>query len=147
MNARGYRIELSRFPVDIVYPRESMGAAFRHQVRWNLSIRFSRAWGHIGLIFTQGLVWSLAGIFLARSWPAIYVFTAGYFLLRYEVAFSVGARRMEDKLTGQKLWMLPLRDAFAFIVWLASFFPQRIHWRDREFYVREKRLVPIPPKK
>jgi hypothetical protein len=40
--------------------------------------------------------------------------------------------------------MLPLRDAFAFVVWLASFFPQRIHWRDREFYVREKRLVPVP---
>jgi len=33
----------------------------------------------------------------------------------------------------------------AFAVWLASFFPQRIHWRDREFYVRDKRLVPITP--
>jgi ceramide glucosyltransferase len=142
--ARGYRVELNPFPVDIVYPRETMGGAFRHQVRWNLSIRYSRFWGYLGLIFTQGLVWLLAGLFLAQSWLAILVFTAGYFLLRYEVALSIGARGMEDTLVRQKLWMLPLRDAFAFIVWLASFFPQRIHWRDREFYVREKRLVPIP---
>jgi hypothetical protein len=38
--------------------------------------------------------------------------------------------------------MLVPRDAFAFIVWVASFFPQRIHWRGREFRVRDRRLVP-----
>ncbi|MGA8367558.1 MAG: hypothetical protein WB716_09590, partial [Candidatus Acidiferrales bacterium] len=54
-------------------------------------------------------------------------------------------RGMRDPLVRRSLWMLPLRDAFAFAVWLASFFPQRIHWRDRQFHVRDKRLVPIPP--
>jgi len=46
----------------------------------------------------------------------------------------------------RKQWMLPVRDAFAFVVWLASFVPQRIRWRDREFYVRKKRLVPVSPR-
>ncbi len=140
--ARGHRVELSRFPVDIVYPRETLAEAFRHQLRWNLSIRISRPWGHAGLLFTHGLVWSLVGLFLAHSWLGAFGFTAGYSLLRYEMALSAGARGMRDKLVRRKLQMLPLRDAFAFVVWVASFFPQRIHWRDREFYVREKRLVP-----
>jgi ceramide glucosyltransferase len=144
--ARGHRVELSRFPVDIVYPRESIGDAFRHQLRWNLSIRYSRPWGHLGLIFTQGLVWSLVGISLAQSWFAVFAFTAGYALLRYEMALTAGARGMQDTLVRRRLWMLPVRDAFAFVVWLASFFPQRIRWRDREFYVRDKRLVPVPPR-
>jgi ceramide glucosyltransferase len=144
--ARGHRVELSRFPVDIVYPRETLAQAFRHQLRWNLSIRFSRPWGHVGLLFTHGLVWSLAGLFLAHSWLGAFGFTAGYSLLRYEMALSAGARGMRDKLVRQKLQMLLLRDAFAFVVWVASFFAQRIHWRDREFYVREKRLVPVPPR-
>jgi hypothetical protein len=39
-----------------------------------------------------------------------------------------------------------LRDAFAFVVWVASFFPQRIHWRGQEFYVRDKRLVSTAPR-
>ncbi len=143
--AGAHRIELSRFPVDIVYPRETLAAAFRHQLRWNLSIRYSRPWGHLGLVFTHGLVWSLVGISLAHSWLGVVGFLAGYALLRYDMALSTGARGMHDPLVRQKLWMLPLRDAFAFVVWLASFFPQRIHWRDRQFHVRDKRLVPIPP--
>lgn len=42
-----------------------------------------------------------------------------------------------------KFWMLPLRDAFVFAAWLASFFPNRIHWRGQQFYVRNRRLVPV----
>jgi ceramide glucosyltransferase len=143
--ARGHRVELSRFPVDIVYPHETVGDAFRHQVRWNLSVRYSRPWGHFGLIFTQGLFWAVVGMLLAHSWLGVFGFTAGYALFRYEVALSVGARGMADNLVKRRLWMLPLRDAFAFVVWLASFFPQRIHWRDRQFYVRDRRLVAVSP--
>ena len=141
--AHGRRVELSPFPVDIVYPREPLGEAFRHQVRWNLSIRFSRPGGHFGLLFTHGLPWAILGIALAHSWAGTFFFVGGYCLLRYEVALGTGARGMGDSLVRRKPWMLPLRDLFAFVVWLASFFPQTIRWRDREFHVREKRLVPV----
>jgi ceramide glucosyltransferase len=140
--ARGHRIELSPLPVAIDYPHQTLAEAFRHQLRWNLAIRYSRPWGHLGLIFTHGLVWALAGIFLVHSWQGALAFAAAYSLLRVEVALGVGARGMGDTLVRRKQWMLPLRDAFAFIVWVASFFPQRIHWRGHEFYVRKKRLVP-----
>jgi ceramide glucosyltransferase len=145
--AHGYRIELSRFPVTIDYPHQALGEAFRHQLRWNLAIRYSRPWGHLGMIFTHGFVWALVGIFLLHSWQGALAFTAAYSLLRVDVALSVGARGMRDDLVRRKQWMLPLRDAFAFIVWLASFFPQRIHWRDQQFYVRKKRLAPVPTRR
>jgi hypothetical protein len=63
-------------------------------------------------------------------------------LFRGDMALAVGARGMGDELVRRKAWLLPVRDAFAFIVWVASFFPQRIHWRGREFYVRDRKLVP-----
>jgi ceramide glucosyltransferase len=141
--ARGYRVELSRFPVDIVYPRETMLDAFRHQVRWNLSVRYSRPWGHFGLIFTQGLFWTLIAVFLTHSWLGAFGFVVGYVLLRFDMALSIGARGMKDPMVRRRLSMLPVRDAFAFLVWFASFFRQRIHWRDRRFDVRERRLVPV----
>ncbi len=142
--ARGYRVELSRFPVDIVYPHETMGEAFRHQLRWNLSIRYSRPWGHFGLIFSNWVPWAvLVGVLL--SWRAAVAYGGIALLFRMAMATSVGFGGMRDRLVLRKLWLLPVRDAFAFVVWVASFFAQHIHWRDRLFRVRDKKLVPVTP--
>lgn len=139
----GHRVELSTFPVSIVYPRQSFMNAFRHQLRWNLTIRCSRPLGHLGLIFSQGLPWALLAAAIAPARPIAAAYLAAYVILRSAVAWKVGCQGMRDSLVKKKLWMLPLRDAFAFLVWLLSFFPQRIHWRGQEFYVRNKRLVPV----
>ena len=143
--AKGYRIELSRFPVSIVYPRQNLFDAFRQQIRWNLSIRFSRPGGHFGLIFTQGFAWMALGAILSRSWPGALAYILVYVLLATDAALSVGARGIRDPLVRRRQWMLPFRDAFAFFAWLASFFPQKIRWRGQEFYVRHRLLVPAKP--
>ncbi len=140
--SRGYRLELSRFPVDIVYPHETLGDAFHHQLRWNLSIRYSRPWGHFGLIFSNWVPWAVLIGVLVPWWPAV-VYLALALLFRTVMALSIGARGMRDRLVLRKLWFLPVRDVFAFVVWVASFFAQRIHWRDRLFRVRDKKLVPV----
>ncbi|HXU21082.1 MAG TPA: bacteriohopanetetrol glucosamine biosynthesis glycosyltransferase HpnI [Verrucomicrobiae bacterium] len=146
--ASGHRVKLSRFPVSIVYQSERLPAAFRHQLRWNLSIRYSRPWGHLGLIFTQGLPWTVLALILAPSPDVAAEYIAAYVLLRGTMAWVVGAWGMRDRLVRHKFWALPLRDAFAFFVWLASFFPQRIHWRGQQFLVRKKHLVAVssPPR-
>jgi ceramide glucosyltransferase len=138
----GYHIELTTFPVSIVYPRETLLEAFRHQVRWNLSIRYSRAAGHLGLIFTQGLSWTILAALIAPSATIALAYVAAYVVLRSEMARNVGVWGLQDRALSAKLALLPVRDAFAFVVWLASFFPQRIRWRDKEFHVRNRRLVP-----
>jgi ceramide glucosyltransferase len=144
--AKGSRVELAREAVAIVYPHQTLGEAIRHQLRWNLSIRFSRPLGHAGLIFSMGLPWTVLAMLVAPKVGIAVAFALAYLALRFAVAWQVGVRGMGDSLARKNLWLLPFRDAFAFLIWLASFFPQRIHWRDREFFVREKRLVPVPPR-
>src|SRR5580698_7144944 len=138
----GERVELISFPVSIVYPHQSLAEAFRHQLRWNLSIRFSRPLGHLGLIFTQSLALALAAAILSPTKGRAAAFLGTYVVLRFAVAWAVGIDGMRDDLVGRNLWMLPLRDAFAFVVWVASFFPQTILWRGKRFKVRDKKLVP-----
>jgi ceramide glucosyltransferase len=140
--ATGARVELSRLPVDIVYPHETLGDAFRHQVRWNLSIRYSRPLGHLGLILTQTLPWTIL-LWGFVSLPVALAYYAAAMLFRAALAISVGFRGMKDRLVLRRLWMLPLRDAFGSAAWFASFFRQRIHWRGRQFLIRRRRLVPI----
>jgi ceramide glucosyltransferase len=141
--AKGYRIDLIAHPVAIVYPHQTLQDAFRHQLRWNLSIRFSRPAGHLGLLFTQGLPLAiLAAIFAPSATPALAILGA-YIVLRAASAWMIGVQGMKDANLGGKMELLVLRDAFAFIVWLLSFFPQRIFWRGKQFRVRDKRLVAI----
>ncbi len=144
--ARGHRVELSAFPVSIVYPQQTLGDAFRHQLRWNLSIRYSRPAGHLGLIFTQGLPLALLAAVSAPSAAWAVSLVLGYLVLRGASAWIIGVEGMSDALLRRKMELLPLRDAFAFVVWVGSFFSQRIHWRGQEFYVRDKRLVSTAPR-
>jgi ceramide glucosyltransferase len=140
--AKGHTVDLISFPVSIVYSHQTLGEAFRHQLRWNLSIRFSRPAGHLGLLFTQSLPLAIAAALLAPRATIAAAWICTYLVLRYAVAYAVGMDGMRDDLIRSKFWLLPLRDAFAFVVWVASFFPQTILWRGKRFKVRDKKLVP-----
>jgi ceramide glucosyltransferase len=142
----GHRVELSRFPVSIVYPRETFAGAFRQQTRWYASIKHSRRGGHFGLIFTQALPWTIVGASLSPfTWMAA-AYVGAYLLLRVWMARAVGVSGMHDDLVRREFWLLPVRDAFAFAAWLASFLPRRIVWRGQQFHVRNRRLVPVSPR-
>ncbi|MGC1999625.1 MAG: glycosyltransferase, partial [Candidatus Acidiferrales bacterium] len=107
--ARGHRVELSTFPVGIVYPAQSLGDAFRHQLRWNLSIRYSRPAGHLGLIFTQGLPLALLAAVFAPSAAWAVALMLGYLVLRGASAWIIGVWGMGDGLLRGKMELLPLR--------------------------------------
>jgi len=144
--AHGHRVELSNFSVSIVYPQQTLEDAFRHQLRWNLSIRYSRPAGHLGLLFTQALPLTILAAIFAPSAAWAVSLILGYVVLRGVSAWIIGVHGMRDGLLRQRLELLPLRDAFAFAVWVTSFFPQRILWRGQKFYVRDKRLVAVAPR-
>jgi ceramide glucosyltransferase len=142
----GHRVELSRFPVSTVYPRETFASAFRQQTRWYASIKHSRRSGHFGLIFTHALTWTIVGAALSPfAWMAA-AYVGVYLLLRVWMAWAVGVSGMHDDLVRRKFWLLPVRDAFAFAAWLASFLPRRIVWRGQQFHIRNRRLVPVFPR-
>jgi ceramide glucosyltransferase len=143
--ARGYRVELLSAPVEIVHPRLTLREFFNHQLRWALTTRVSRPEGHFGLLFTFGLPWSLAAAAVSHSrWLGL-AYMAAYFVLRLATALVVGVRGLGDTMLRRRLWLVPLRDACAFFVWIASYFRTRINWRGTEFDVAGGKLVPVVP--
>lgn len=146
LTALGYKVAISRQPVETVYPAHSLREAFRHQVRWALTIRHSNPAGHLGLIFTQGLFWCLLAACVAHSVALAAGYLLGYLLLRGTMAWTVGVWGMKDEFLKRRLWFLPARDAWAFLVLLSSFLTRRIEWRGVEYYIRGKELIPIQPR-
>jgi ceramide glucosyltransferase len=139
----GYRIELSPYPVSTVFPEQTFAESFRHQLRWNLTLRSSRPLGHFGLIVTHGLPWAILAALLAPSAAIAAAYLGAYLVLRNVMAWTVGVWGLRDSLLRRRMWMLPLRDAFAFVVWVASFFHNRIEWRGSHYTIRDKQLIPL----
>lgn len=142
--ARGYRVELLRQPVWMVFPEWSLGASLRHELRWMIGLRNIRPIGHLGMIFTHGLPWALAAAAVAPSRWLAALFLIAYLALRLALAWTIGVWGLKDPAVRRKFWLIPLRDALTFLVWLASFASNRIRWRGLEFTVEKGILAPVP---
>jgi ceramide glucosyltransferase len=52
---------------------------------------------------------------------------------------------LHDRQALRNIFLLPLRDLIAPLVWAASFAGHQIHWRGDVFYLKDGRLARIPP--
>jgi len=139
----GGEVVLSREPVWTMYPAQTLRSFWDHQVRWARTVRLCRPLAYVGLLFTQGLPWALLAAFVAPAkWIAgAYLF--GYLILRFAMAWTVGIWGVGDEVLRRKIWLLPLRDAIHFVVWLASFASNHIRWGNIEYAIRQGRMVAI----
>ncbi|HKW60995.1 MAG TPA: bacteriohopanetetrol glucosamine biosynthesis glycosyltransferase HpnI [Candidatus Acidoferrum sp.] len=139
----GGEIVLSREPVWTMYPAQSLRGFWDHQLRWARTVRVCRPLSYFGLLFTQGLPWTVLAILLAPAWWIAGAYMAAYLVLRFAMAWTVGVWGVRDEVLRRNLWFVPVRDAIYFVVWLASFGSNRIRWGSVEYSIQKGRMVPI----
>ena len=61
---QGYEVALLPYAVQTVADYGSMRDLFFKRLRWMVVMRHMRPWGHLGLLLTQGLPWSIVAIAL-----------------------------------------------------------------------------------
>ena len=140
----GGEVQLSREAVWTMYPAQGLRGFWEHQLRWARTVRLCRPWSYLGLIFTHGLPWCSLAAFVAASagWIGVaMMYIAGYFVLRLTMAWTVGVWGVGDDLLRRRLWLIPLRDAIYFVVWLASFASTRITWGGEEYTMEKGQMV------
>jgi ceramide glucosyltransferase len=139
----GGRIILSREPVWTMYPAQTLRKFWEHQVRWARTVRLCRPLSYLGLLFTQGLPWSLIAAAIAPTLAIAVAYLAGYLVLRLTMAWTVGVWGVRDAVLRRRLWLVPLRDALHFFVWLASFASNRVTWAGTQYEMRKRQMVPV----
>jgi len=140
----GGEVLLSREAVWTMYPAEGLRGFWEHQLRWARTVRLCRPWSYMGLIFTHGLPWCLLAAFAATSagWMRVAVaYLATYLVLRLAMAWMVGVWGVGDGLLRRRLWLVPVRDAIYFFVWLASFASKKITWGGEEYTMQKGQMV------
>jgi ceramide glucosyltransferase len=144
---RGYHVELISCSVQTLCASATARQFFSHQLRWGVFIRHCRPWGYVGQLFTKGLPWSVAAALVAPSRLIALGCLAIPLAARLGVAWSFGAYGMKDPLLARRWWLIPLRDALEFLVWILALLSNRVRWGDSEFYVRRGRLIPVRSKR
>ncbi len=137
---QGLETRLLPYVVRTVADFQSLPELFRKRLRWMTVMRHMRPQGHLGLIFTWGLPWSLAAIAVHPSLYLACAYLGTYAVLRIAMAWAIGIRGMRQPGLWLKMPLIPLWDLTAFIIWLASFAQTTIRWRGVEYFLRNGRL-------
>lgn len=143
---RGHRVELIANPVTMVFPNESMREYFQHELRWSIGLKSVRPLGYWGLIFTHGLPWALLAFAISMakgSMPLAASYLLAYLALRVGLTWLTGSWGLGDPKLSKILWLVPVRDALSFVIWITGFFSDEITWRGLGYRVRKGRLFPI----
>ncbi len=140
---QGFEVELLAYAVETVADFKSLREFFFKRLRWMTVMRHMRPWGHLGLIFTQGLAWSVAAVAIHPTPRVALFYLGGYLCLRIAMTWLIGVWGMKQKGIWKKMALVPVWDAWALLTWLLSFGRRSIRWRDIDYRIREGMLVPI----
>jgi ceramide glucosyltransferase len=133
----GWRLVLSDYFVESMMHREELAAVLSRQLRWARTMRVSRPGGY----FASGLTQPFPAALLALIVSGFSIAGVAAALLLYAVrsmtALAFSRRYLRDGIFPRRLWLLPIRDMFAFATWVLAFAGQRVRWRGHLF-----RLLP-----
>jgi ceramide glucosyltransferase len=139
----GLEVKLSESIVDTFLPSYSLPQFFAHQLRWARTIRTSRPWGFVSLVFTFGLFWGALIVVAAKGAAWSWALFAIAFALRLLMAIVVAGSVLKQSNLPSLILLLPLRDLLAVIVWLGSFLGNTVKWRGESFRLQNGKLSRI----
>jgi ceramide glucosyltransferase len=144
----GYQVVLMAKPVCMVFPKETFAEYFHRELRWSIALKSARPSGYWGLLFTHGLPWALVGTAVGLSIGSIPIaisYLLAYLILRVVLTWLTGRWGLGDRQLSKILWLVPVRDAISFFVWVTGFFSEKVIWRGLEYRLHDGQLSPIPP--
>ena len=142
----GYRVVLMRKPIWMVFPKERLSQFLKHELRWSTMLRNIRPAGYLGLAMTFGLPWAILAAVVSHSLALAAAYLLTYFVLRLTMAWTIGVWGLSDPVVRRKIWLVPIRDAVNFFVWVAGFFFSKVQWRGKQYRVQKSFLIPLTAK-
>jgi ceramide glucosyltransferase len=130
----GLSVSVPAFVVDHASPETRWSTYYRHELRWNRTTRVINWMGHTGSVITHavplGVLAAIFSGFTAESAIVLAAALSARLWLKWRVELKFGT------YAGPAL-VLPARDIISFVVYLASFFGEDVHWRGTRFQVSQ----------
>ncbi|MCX7380885.1 MAG: bacteriohopanetetrol glucosamine biosynthesis glycosyltransferase HpnI [Alphaproteobacteria bacterium] len=133
VRALGLSVGLAGAVVATTVPETTLGALWRHELRWGRTIRSLEPVGFALSALQYPLAWALLAIALSGAAWSVVLFLAAW-LLRAAIARLVEAelRGIDETLaTRTPVWLFPLRDLLSIAVWIAAHAGTSVEWRGQ----------------
>ena len=131
----GYEVVISPYVVENIVLEADLGALFRHELRWQRTVRSISPIGLAASVIANPVALALLALplsgFADGAWLALVAALAGREALIYTCSRIFGVIPLRAAL-------VPIRDVLSFIVLVASFCGQRVTWRDQHFQVDQR---------
>ena len=128
IDEQGYEVVLLRYNIDTVCDYSSIRELLHKRLRWIVVMRNMRPRGHIGLLLTMGLPWSLAAFALHPTLITAAAFPGSYLILRIIMTWMIGIHGLRQREVWKRLPLIPVWDAVAFGIWVCT--GEAIRWRS-----------------
>jgi ceramide glucosyltransferase len=138
---QGYEVKLLPYTVGTVSDYKSIWDLLQKRLRWIVVMRHMRPWGHLGLLLTQGLPWSIAAVAIHPTPGTALGYFGAYVALRVATTWTIGVWGLRRMGLMRQQALIPVWDAVAFLLWVASFLRNSVRWRGGDYYIRDGQLV------
>jgi len=138
---QGVEVKLLPYVVETVPDFNGVGELLAKRLRWMTVMRNMRPWGHVGLLFTWGLPWAILAVLVHPTLGVAVAYCGLYLLFRVAITWLIGVQGLRQAGLWEKMPLIPLWDAMAFLIWLASFTRTSIRWRNVDYQLRNGQFV------
>ncbi len=143
----GETVAITDVVVEHLILRSGFWKSIEHQLSWMRSTRFSRPMGHLGTVLSFsvpfGLLGMISGLLLGR--PLLGVSLFGFtVLLKMVHSIAIGGRVVNSRESVRLSLLYPLRDLIGFLLWVASYGSNKLHWHGRIFELEPGGTMRLP---
>ena len=138
---QGFELRLLPYAIKTVPDYHGMSELLAKRTRWMTVMRKMRPWGHLGLLFTWGLPWSIFAVAIRPTAGVAVAYLGSYIACRLAMAWIIGIYGLKQRGLWKKFALIPVWDAMAFWIWLVSFTRKSILWRRVEHPLEGGQLV------
>jgi len=137
----GYGIVVSDLVVETALPDYSLRDFWDHQLRWARTVRDASPRGNLGLVLIFGVQWAAVAVIAAAGTGWAWLLLAVAYGARIAAQLVTALGVCHHSVTPRRLWLLPLRDLQALLVWAAAFAGRTVVWRGDRFLLKHGRLL------
>lgn len=135
LSKKGHKIILSGYILEDVVGEMTFRQYFVHQLRWARTYKASRPWGFFGYGITH--IFPLSLLFFGLAGPTALSLSVLSLTLFLRLAMAAAAHRyvIRSRRWLRWLYLLPLKDVSAFIIWIWSFAGRKVFWRGTSYTI------------